>query len=70
MEKKCIYYQKTKKYLREKYIIASEKYKNLLMDKDFLVICEDNSEDTVTFFAKDFKHLTEIKSDLIDGRFF
>lgn len=59
-----------KLFLRDKCVVGAKKYKDYLMDKDFLVICEDGNSTVVRFFAKDFIHLTGIKSNLTEKRFF
>ncbi len=53
-----------------KVITGAKKYKNKLIGKEFFVVCDDGSDYNVRFFAKDFIHLTGIKSDLSDERFF
>ncbi|MBE5961058.1 MAG: hypothetical protein E7256_06670 [Lachnospiraceae bacterium] len=59
-----------KSYLRNKAIAGAKLYKNYLINKDFWIICEDGSDYKFQFKKKDFKHLTGIKSDLNDSRFF
>lgn len=56
--------------LREKVITGADKYNRYLMNKVFLVVCEDGSLHNVRFFAKDFQHLTGVLSDLSEGEFF
>lgn len=56
--------------MRLKVINGAKKYKQYLIDKDFMVVCEDRSIHIVRFFKKDFKHLTGLLSDLADGDFF
>ena len=56
--------------IRNKIITGADKYNKFLMNKVFLVICEDGSLHNVRFFAKDFQHLTGIHSDLSQKDFF
>ena len=56
--------------IRNKIITGADKYNKFLMNKVFLVICEDGSLHNVRFFAKDFQHLTGILSDLSQKDFF
>lgn len=59
-----------RKKLRENAIKGAEKYSHYLIDKDFLVICEDGTEHVIHFYKSDFKHLTGIKSNLNENDFF
>ena len=56
--------------LRENAIKGAVKYSHYLMDKVFLVVCEDGSEYTLRFFKSDYRHLTGIDSNLDDDTFF
>ena len=56
--------------LREKIINGVEKYNHFLVNKVFLVICEDGSEYTLRFLKSDFRHLTGVDTDLNDDAFF
>lgn len=44
--------------------------KQYLINKKFLIVCEDGENYEVAFYKKDFKHLTGIHSDLNNERFF
>lgn len=57
-------------FLRDKIVTGAQKYKNRLMNKRFLIICEDGQEYMISFFYKDFLHLTGISSNLDETRFF
>lgn len=59
-----------RKKLRNNAIRGAAKYSHYLIDKDFLVICEDGTEYVLHFYKSDFKHLTGIKSNLNDDDFF
>lgn len=56
--------------IRQKILAGAKCYKKYLMDKDFMVICEDGSIHRLKFFPKDFQHLTGILSDLSESDFF
>ena len=56
--------------MRQKIIAGAKKYKNYLVDKEFKVICEDGSVNSLRFFPKDFQHLTGLLSDLSESDFF
>ncbi len=56
--------------MRTKIINGAKKYANDLVNKDFMVICEDGSIHSVRFFKKDFQHLTGLLSDLSENDFF
>lgn len=62
--------EKHRKRMRNKIVVGAKKYKNFLIGKDFMVICEDGSTHDARFFSKDFIHLTGVLSDLDDERFF
>lgn len=51
-----------RKKLRELLIESVFKYKNNLLDKNFLIICEDYSFVELSFSKEKFKHLTGIQS--------
>lgn len=59
-----------KEQIRNKVITGAQKYKNYLVGKEFLVICEDFTECIVRFYANDFIHLTGLLSNLSDDDFF
>lgn len=59
-----------KMFLRECSIEGARNYNHFLSGKVFLIICEDGSESTVRFFKKDFIHLSGIRSNLSDDKFF
>lgn len=59
-----------RKRLRENAIKGAVLYAQYLMDKIFLVICEDGSEYTLRFLKSDYRHLTGIDSNLDDDIFF
>lgn len=40
------------------------------MDKNIFIICEDGTSYTVCFFANDFLHLTGVRTNLDEKRFF
>ena len=41
--------------IRQKILTGAKRYKKYLMDKDFIVICEDGSIHRLKFFPKDFQ---------------
>ena len=59
-----------KEKLRNQIIIGARNYKKYLMNKVFLIVCEDGLEYEVRFFKGDYKHLTGIISNLNDDDFF
>ena len=59
-----------RKILRDNTIKGARQYSHYLVDKDFLVLCEDGKEYVLHFLKNDFRHLTGIKSDLRDDVFF
>lgn len=59
-----------KERIRDKIILGAKNYKQYLCDKTFRILCEDGTEKEVRFFGADFQHLTGVKSDLNDERFF
>lgn len=59
-----------KQYLKDKYIEGAKQYKNHLMNKEFLIICEDGDFSVVRFFKKDFLHLVGIETTLNEDNFF
>ena len=59
-----------KQYLRDKVVNGAKIYKKYLLNKKFLIICENNDSHEIVFKKKDFKHLTGIESDLNENRFF
>lgn len=59
-----------RKRLRENAIKGAALYAQYLVDKIFLVICEDGSEYTLRFLKSDYRHLTGIDSNLDDDIFF
>lgn len=59
-----------KEKIRSQIISGARNYKKLLMDKVFLIVCEDGTEYEVRFFKGDYKHLTGIYSNLDDKEFF
>lgn len=56
-------------FLRDKIVKGSRQYRNKLMDKNILIICEDGQDYKVRFLKDDFIHLTGVKSNLSDSRF-
>ncbi len=56
--------------LRESSINGAANYAHYLMNKVFLVVCEDGTEYTLQFLKSDYRHLTGIDSDLDDDTFF
>lgn len=56
--------------IRARIINGARKYQNALVNKDFMVICEDGSIHFVRFFKNDFQHLTGLLSDLSENDFF
>lgn len=56
--------------LREKAINGATQYAHFLMDKVFLVVCEDGKEYELRFLKSDYRHLTGISSNLDDDTFF
>lgn len=59
-----------KEIIRKQIISGARNYKKLLMDKVFLIVCEDGAEYEVRFFKGDYKHLTGVYSNLDDDVFF
>ena len=59
-----------KEKIRSQIISGARNYKKQLMDKVFLIVCEDGIEYEVRFFRGDYKHLTGIYSNLSDDDFF
>ena len=59
-----------RQYLREKAIKGAAQYAHYLMDKVFLVVCEDGQEYELRFFKTDYRHLTGISTNLSDEAFF
>ena len=53
-----------KERIRQKIVTGAQNYDLFLNEKNFKIICEDNSSYIVTFYGIDFQHLTGIKSDL------
>lgn len=58
-----------KEIIRKQIISGARNYKKLLMDKVFLIVCEDGAEYEVRFFKGDYKHLTGVYSNLDDDFF-
>ena len=56
--------------LRECIIKGAGNYAHYLIDKDFLILCEDGEEYIVHFLKGDFKHLTGVTTDLSDIDFY
>lgn len=59
-----------KEKLRNQIITGARNYKKFLMNKVFLIVCEDGSEYDVRFFKNDFMHLTGLYSNLDEETFF
>ena len=59
-----------RKKLRENAIKGAAQYSHYLMDKVFLVVCEDGNEYELRFLKSDYRHLTGIDSNLDDDAFF
>ena len=59
-----------RKMLRDNTIKGARQYSHYLVDKDFLVLCEDGRQYVLHFLKNDFRHLTGIKSNLKDDLFF
>lgn len=59
-----------RQFLKDKIIKGARLYKKHLMDKDFLIVCEDGSSSVVKFFKADFLHLTGVKTNLTEDGFF
>lgn len=62
--------EKKKIKLRNKLILAANRYHDYLMSKDFMIICDNGKIVYVSFSAKRFKHLTGITSSLDEEKFF
>ena len=62
--------EEKRKRLRENAIKGASLYAHYLMDKIFLVICEDGTEYSLRFLKSDYRHLTGIDSNLDDDTFF
>ena len=62
--------EKRKQYLRTKIIQGAQLYKQYLLGKHFLVVCEDGKKYTIWFPKEKYKHLTGINSNLNDKRFY
>jgi len=58
-----------KHFIRNKLIKSAPSYKRLL-GIDYLIITEDGQKYVVNFKAKDFNHLSGIKTDLTKSFFF
>ena len=56
--------------LRDQIVVGAQKYRDKLINKDFLIICEDGASYDVRFFSGDFIHLTGVLSNLNSSRFF
>ena len=50
-----------KRYIRTRIIAGAINYKLLLVNKKFLIICEDGTYREVCFMIKDYQHLTGVK---------
>lgn len=61
---------KQRKKLRNNAINGAAQYAHYLMDKVFLVVCEDGKEYELRFLKSDYRHLTGITSNLDDDAFF
>lgn len=59
-----------KEKLRNQIVTGARNYKKFLMDKVFLIVCEDGFEYEARFFKRDYKHLTGLYSNLNDEIFF
>lgn len=59
-----------KRYIRTRIIAGAINYKLLLVNKKFLIICEDGTYREVCFMIKDYQHLTGVKSNLGNIDFF
>lgn len=59
-----------RKKLRENVIKGASCYAHYLIDKVFLVVCEDGNSYEIRFFKTDYRHLTGIDSNLDDDTFF
>lgn len=53
-----------KEKIRSQIISGARNYKKQLMDKVFLIVCEDGIEYEVRFFKGDYKHLTGMEERL------
>lgn len=62
--------ENNRKKLRKSAIEGASLYGHYLMDKVFLVLCEDGKEYTLRFLKSDYRHLTGISSNLTDDVFF
>lgn len=59
-----------RKKLRTNAIKGATRYAHYLMDKVFLVVCEDGKEYELRFLKSDYRHLTGIRTNLDDDTFF
>lgn len=59
-----------RKKLRNNAIKGASQYAHYLMDKVFLVVCEDGKEYELRFLKSDYRHLTGIRTNLDDDTFF
>lgn len=59
-----------RKKLRENAIAGAREYSHYLVNKDFLILCEDGTAHILHFYKADFRHLTGIKSNLSDEDFY
>lgn len=61
----------TKKHILRTLIVqGANRYYRYYCNKEFLIVCDDGYSTTVTFVKKEFKHLSGIRSNLSDSRFF
>lgn len=59
-----------RRLLREKIINGAQEYNTHLVNKTFLIVCEDGYTDAVRFFKRDFLHLVGVKTDLTESAFY
>lgn len=59
-----------RRILRDAAIKGASKYSHYLMNKVFLVVCEDGTEYELRFLKSDYRHLTGCDSNLDDDTFF
>ena len=59
-----------RRLLKEKIINGAQEYNAHLINKDFLIVCEDGYTDVVRFFKRDFLHLTGVSTNLNEESFY